>query len=87
MQDHAPRVFRWVEHMQVPEIAAPEFFDTEIAFFADDAVPDMAVALLNHIADTYGAPFLRDALALHNMLNGTNRHPGRALMKRISTKN
>ena len=30
---------------------------------ADDAVPDTAVALLNHIADTYGAPFLRDALA------------------------
>ena len=63
MQDHAPRVFRWVEHMQVPEVAAPEFFDTEIAFLADDAVPDTAVALLNHIADTHGAPFLRDALA------------------------
>ena len=58
-----PACFRWVEHMQVPEIAAPEFFDTEIAFLADDAVPDTAVALLNHIADTYGAPFLRDALA------------------------
>ena len=49
--------------MLVQELAAPEFFDTEIAFLADDAVPDTAVALLNHIADTYGASFLRDALA------------------------
>ena len=63
MQDHAPRVFRWVEHMQVPEIASPEFFGTEIAFLPEDAVPDTAVAILNHIADTHGEPFLRDALA------------------------
>lgn len=63
MQDHAPRVFRWVEHMQVPEIASPEFFDTQVALLPDDEVPDTAIAILNHIADTHGEPFLREATA------------------------
>jgi glutathione S-transferase len=63
MQDHAPRVFRWVEHMQVPEILSPEFFDTDAAYLPADEVPDTAVAILNHIAETHGEPFLRQAVA------------------------
>lgn len=76
MQDHAPRVFRWVEHMQVPEIASPEFFNTDIAFLAEDAVPETAIAILNHIADTYGAPFVRGAMAYAHYIDRENPASG-----------
>ena len=39
LQDHAPRVFRWVEHMLMPEVESPEFFDTAVEYPADDTIP------------------------------------------------
>ncbi|MEM7221254.1 MAG: glutathione S-transferase family protein [Pseudomonadota bacterium] len=68
MQDHAPRVFRWVEHMQVESIAAPEFHNRPAAFAADDNVPATAVALLAHIAERYAEPFVLGALAFNRAL-------------------
>ena len=38
MKQVAPRVFRWTEHMNTPEIASPEFADAEPAYAADDAL-------------------------------------------------
>ena len=46
MQAHAPRVFRWVEHMLVPEVQSPEFHDRAIEYPAEDEVPESAVKIL-----------------------------------------
>jgi glutathione S-transferase len=46
MKLHAPRVFRWTEHMNTPEIQSPEFADRPPSFLPDDVVPESIVALL-----------------------------------------
>jgi glutathione S-transferase len=73
LQNHAPRVFRWVEHMLVPEIQSPEFYDTPIEYPADDALPDTLLDVLRHLCDHYAEPFSRGALAwaehAHRMQN------------------
>jgi hypothetical protein len=62
MQDHAPRVFRWVEHMLMPEVESPEFFDTPVEYPADDAIPDSLEALLSWLSGRYAEPFRRNLL-------------------------
>ena len=57
MQNHGPRVFRFMEHMLVPEIQSPEFFDTPVAYPDDDQLPDTFVALLRHLGQRYAAHF------------------------------
>ena len=75
MQNHAPRVFRWVEHMLTPEVQSPEFFDRPVEWLADDAVPATATQLLHWIADNYGGKqFVLSALAF-NQLVQTNDWP------------
>jgi glutathione S-transferase len=46
MQQRAPRVFRWVEHMNAPEIVMPEFWDMPQAYLPDDEVPEAVVRLI-----------------------------------------
>lgn len=46
MQQRAPRVFRWVEHMNAPEIQSPEFWDTPMAYLPDDEVPETVLRML-----------------------------------------
>ncbi|MCW5761058.1 MAG: glutathione S-transferase C-terminal domain-containing protein, partial [Phenylobacterium sp.] len=46
MQQRAPRVFRWVEHMNAPEIVSPEFWDTPEAYLPDDEVPETVKRLI-----------------------------------------
>ncbi len=65
MQAHAPRVFRWVEHMLVPEVQSPEFHDRAIEYPADDEVPETALKILLHIANRYGERFVLGALAFN----------------------
>ena len=63
MQDHAPRTFRWVEHMLVPEIQSPEFFSRPVEYLPNDEVPETAVQILRFIGEQFGTAFLLDALA------------------------
>ena len=63
MQNHAPRVFRWIEHMLVPEIQSPEFFDRPIEYPPDDELPETFVAFLAHLATQYAEGFTLNALA------------------------
>ena len=51
MQDHAPRVFRWVEQMLLPEVQSPEFFDVSVAYLDADEVPQTALDLLRFLAE------------------------------------
>ncbi|MBN9578218.1 MAG: glutathione S-transferase C-terminal domain-containing protein, partial [Alphaproteobacteria bacterium] len=65
MQMRSPRVFRWVEHMNTPEIRAPEFFDYPLEYLADDAVPETIVTLLRQFTQDY-TPVYREGVALYN---------------------
>lgn len=67
MQDNAPRVFRWIEHMIVPEVQSPEFFDRAIEYPADDHVPATALRILHYIAELSGEQFVLDALAFNQL--------------------
>ena len=65
MQANAPRVFRWVEHMLVPEVQSPEFHDRAIEYPVDDEVPETALKILRHVATLYGERFVLWALAFN----------------------
>ncbi|MEK9528248.1 MAG: glutathione S-transferase family protein [Gammaproteobacteria bacterium] len=58
LQLHGPRTFRWVEHMLTPEIQSPEWFDRDVAYPADDAIPDTAMVILKWLADEFAAPMV-----------------------------
>jgi len=68
MQDNAPRVFRWVEHMIVPEIQSPEFFDRVVEYPADDEVPKTAISILEYIAENFAERFVLDSLAFNQFI-------------------
>jgi glutathione S-transferase len=68
MQQHAPRVFRWVEHMIVPEVQSPEFFDRPVEFEPDDKVPDTALQIMAYIASEFGEKFVLGAIAFNQAM-------------------
>lgn len=61
MQARAPRVFRWVEHMNTPEIQAPEFADTPMEYLANDEIPATALELLRQCVADYAAVYTESA--------------------------
>lgn len=69
MQDNAPRTFRWVEHMMVPEVQSPEFYARPIEYLPGDEVPQTALDILNFIAAQYGEPFVLSALAFNQAMS------------------
>ncbi len=79
MQDKAPRTFRWVEHMLVPEIQSPEFFDRPVEYLGGDEVPETAVEVLRYIATEFGTPFVLDALAFDGAMDETGATSGHPL--------
>ena len=79
MQDMAPRTFRWVEHMMVPEVVSPEFFARPVAYLPDDEVPPTALAILHFIAREYGEPFVLGGLAFNQAMARMDVGPGHAL--------
>lgn len=76
MQQNAPRVFRWVEHMIVPEVQSPEFFDTAVTFEAEDTVPATAAKILEFIAHEFGEKFVLGSLAFNQAMQRTPPSPG-----------
>lgn len=79
MQRHAPRVFRWVEHMNTPEIHSPEFPEFEVAYDADDVVPESFLAVLGHLLSEHGERFALEALAYGRHVQETQPAPGAAI--------
>ena len=69
----------WVEHMLVPEVQSPEFFSRPVEYPADDVVPESALAILNHIADGYGHPFLLGAHAFKQFMEREQPASGHVL--------
>ena len=68
MQDNAPRTFRWVEHMLVPEVQSPEFFSRSVEYLPDDEVPSTSLAILQFVGSTFGQPFILDTLAFNQAM-------------------
>ena len=79
MQDNAPRVFRWVEHMIVPEIQSPEFFSRPVEYLPGDQVPATALDILGWIAGEYGQQFILGAIAFNQSMGELNLASGSAL--------
>ncbi len=79
MQQHAPRVFRWVEHMLTPEVQSPEFHDYPIAYPAEDEIPKTALAFVRHLLSQYSKPFVLSSLALQQAMEAANPAAGHVL--------
>ena len=79
MQDHAPRTFRWVEHMMVPDIPSPEFFSRPVEYLADDVVPETALAILRFIAERYGRGFVLDSIGFDQAMEAIGATSGHAV--------
>lgn len=79
MQEHGPRVLRWVENMLLPEVQAPEFYAVPIEYLADDEVPDTALAVLRFIADEYGKKFVVGAIGFNQTMAKLAPQAGYAL--------
>lgn len=58
MQQRAPRVFRWVEHMNTPEIVSPEFYDEPTSFLPNDTIPDATTTFLRLLSNDYSPIYL-----------------------------
>lgn len=76
MQNHAPRVFRWVEHMLVPEVQSPEFFDRPVAYPAHDEVPQTSIEILRYVAQRYGRQFVLGAKAFNQAMQRIEAESG-----------
>ncbi len=79
MQTHAPRTFRWVEHMLLPEVVAPEFAHRDVAFAEKDRVPETALALLQFIAKRYGDALLLNVLAFDQAVRRLRPEAGQCI--------
>jgi glutathione S-transferase len=79
MQQHAPRVFRWVEHMLTPEVQSPEFHDYPIAYPAEDEIPKTALAFVQHLLRQYSEPFVLSSLAFQQAMEAENPAAGHVL--------
>jgi glutathione S-transferase len=79
MQDHAPRTFRWVENMLLPEVQAPEFFDVEIALLENDALPETAIKILEFLALNFAEPFVLGAQAFEAAIQAEGLSEGSAI--------
>ena len=79
MQDHAPRVFRWVEQMLLPEVQSPEFFDVSVAYLDADEVPQTALDLLRFLAEEFGQQFVLGALAFEQTMAAQPLQAGEVL--------
>jgi glutathione S-transferase len=61
MKLRAPRVFRWTEHMNTPEISMPEFAEFPAAYLPDDELSEPMRALLELCLSDVGAGMVRSA--------------------------
>ncbi|MEM9254763.1 MAG: glutathione S-transferase family protein [Pseudomonadota bacterium] len=79
LQNHGPRTFRWIEHMLVPEIESPEFFDRPVELLALDHIPQTALAILRWLGKHYGKSFVLGALAFNQIMQRQQPSPGHVL--------
>lgn len=76
MKQHAPRVFRWTEHMNTPEIVSPEFSQMPEAYLANDEVPETILQLLRMCLTDVGQQILTSAELFNTWVRANPEHPG-----------
>jgi hypothetical protein len=81
MKQRAPRLFRWTEHMNTPELVWPELFDEPPVFLADDAIPETTLSLLRLLAETASE---RMAIAALRFGRWVDEHPEHSSLAPIS---
>jgi len=80
MKLRAPRVFRWTEHMNTPEIQAPEFADFPIDYLSDDELPETVVALLNLCLSDVSAGLVRSAEIYNAWVEENSDRPANSII-------
>ena len=65
MQQRAPAVYRWVERMNREDQDAPEYFNADSDFLAEDEVPETLVSVLKILAED----FVPETLAASALIN------------------
>lgn len=65
MKLKAPRVFRWTEHMNTPDISSPEHFDIPEIYLPDDKIPQGTLGLLRYCVENFGAAIV-ESVELYN---------------------
>jgi glutathione S-transferase len=77
MKQRAPRVFRWTEHMNTPEIQSPEFPDTPAEYLPGDEVPEAMIELFRLCVGDVGSALVQSA-EVYNAWASENadREPG-----------
>ncbi len=83
MKQKAPRVFRWTEHMNSPELVWPELFDEPPAFLEDDEIPETTRSLLRLLLETASE---RVAIAAQRFEAWVAEHPEHPARTAISKK-
>lgn len=53
MKQEAVRVYRWVERMNRPDQDAPEYFDADDAYLADDEIPQTLIDVLKLLSEDF----------------------------------
>lgn len=77
MKQRAPRVFRWTEHMNAPEVVMPELFDEPPVFAPDDEVPEGTRALLRLLIELAGERMAVAAARFEQWVTDHPHHPSR----------
>jgi len=83
MKQQAPRVFRWTEQMNTPEIVSPEHYDEPMEYRPDDEVPETTLALLQSFVRDGSERLCRTALAFERWVE---EHPDHRSGEPISTR-
>lgn len=80
MKLRAPRVFRWTEHMNTPEIVAPEFADVPTAWTPDDEIAEPVLRLLAMAIEDAGPVLVRSAEVYGEWVAGQGDRPAGSLV-------
>ena len=78
MKRHAPRLFRWTEHMNTPEIVWPELFDEPAEYRADDEILETTLELLRLFVADGSDRLVRSAEAFAQWVAENPDHPSGA---------
>ena len=84
MQQHAPRVFRWVERMNRADQDAPEFFAAGTDFLADDEVPETLLGVLRVLAEDFVPETRAAAVCINEWLAREQPETGAAAVGRLA---
>ncbi|MGB0621946.1 MAG: glutathione S-transferase family protein [Myxococcota bacterium] len=84
MKQRAPRVFRWAEAMNTPELQAPEFADFAPAWFPDDEIPETLAVFLRLLISEAKPQLLETARCFAEWVEAHPDHPaGTAISEKM----